>query len=105
MIRAKRSDALISKIESEQRIALNCRSDTLLGNLLAERGFDSLTQLVRACRLKAVRHARARQVFVSYHVEDKRYLSMFWKMASSPRRMLDLRDASLRAPIRSQHNS
>jgi hypothetical protein len=105
MIRAKRSDTPVSKIEAKHRIALNCRADTLLGNLLADRGFDSMTQLVRACRQKAVRHARQRNVFVSYHVSDKRYLSGFWKMASNPKRMLDLRDTSLRVPIRSQRNS
>ncbi len=105
MIRAKRSDTLVSKIEAQHRIALNCRSDALLGNLLADRGFDSLTQLVRASKRKAVRHARPRQVFVSYHVDDKRYLSIFWKMASNPNRMLDLRDSSLRAPIRSERTS
>ena len=46
MFRAKRADTLVKSIEATYGINLNVRVDMTLGNLLEQRGFDSLTQLV-----------------------------------------------------------
>jgi hypothetical protein len=50
--RAKRADTKVASIEATYGINLNARSDMLLGNLLDERGFDSLSQLLEAYRGK-----------------------------------------------------
>ncbi len=102
MIRVKRSDTLVSTVERQHRITLNTRSDALLGNLLRDRGFDSVTQLVDACKWKAEWHARRRRVFVSFHIEDAQHLTRLMKMAQNPRLELDIYNASVREPIRSK---
>jgi MTH538 TIR-like domain (DUF1863) len=68
-------------------------------------GFESLSQLVQACRWKATRHARRRRVFVSFHVEDRRHVDRLFTMARDPELELDLHDASVREPIRSEKGS
>jgi hypothetical protein len=71
MYRVKRIDTKIGQIELAYGVNLNARSDMLLGNLLEERGFDSLSQLIQACRGNLISHPRKRRLFLSFHAEDK----------------------------------
>jgi hypothetical protein len=74
----------------------------LLGNLLEERGFDSLNQLLQAYRGKLTTPARTRRVFLSFHAEDANQVRGFRLMAHNPRLQIDFADESLAAPIDSQ---
>lgn len=47
------------------------RGGMTLGNLLEERGFGSLSQLLEAYRGRLAYHARKRRLFLSFHAEDK----------------------------------
>ncbi len=103
MFRAKRGDTLVRTFERQHGIDLNVRSDALLGNLLADRGFDSATQLLRAYRLKATTPARRRRVFISFHEEDLRRVQGFRLMCLNPGLELDIYDSSLRVPVASEN--
>ncbi len=70
MFRAKRSDTKICNLEETYRINLNTRTDTLLGNLLDARGFESLSQLLQAYRGKLTFHPKRRKFFLSFHYEN-----------------------------------
>jgi hypothetical protein len=50
MFRTTRDDTRIKTIEARYGIDLHARGDAKLGNLLEQRGFESLTQLVKAYR-------------------------------------------------------
>jgi hypothetical protein len=101
----KRSDTLVSTIEREYGLDLHVRADMLLGNLLDQRGFDSLTQLLAAYRGKLTEHARKRRVFLSFHYEDIRQINGFRLMLQNPHVELELFDGSVREPINSQNKS
>jgi MTH538 TIR-like domain (DUF1863) len=105
MFRVKRLDTKIATVESTYGINLNARGDALLGNLLRDRGFDSLSQLLDAyyCRLK--RHARKRRTFISFHAEDWLQVQGFRLMAMNSRVDLDIYDSSIRVPINSVDGS
>ncbi len=70
MYRQKRADTSVGAIEAAYGVRLNTRSDAKLGNLLEQRGFESLSQLVRAARGKQFTHPYSRTVFLSFHQED-----------------------------------
>lgn len=93
---------MVSTVEQQYGIDLNARSDMLLGNLLAKRGFDSLSQLLQAYRGKLTYHARKRKVFLSFHAEDKKQVMGFRLMVKNPRLDLDLHDAGLQEPVNSE---
>src|SRR5262245_53112105 len=57
MFRGKRADTMVSTIEKTYSVNFNVRSDALLGNLLEDRGFDSLSQLLDAYHGRAAQHA------------------------------------------------
>lgn len=66
MFDRKRRDTKVETIERSCGIDLHPRGDMLLGNLLEERGFGFLTQLVAAYRMRATSHARKRRAFASF---------------------------------------
>ena len=103
--RRKRSDTSVASIEKKYGINLNVRSDMLLGNLLEQRGFDSLTQLLEAYRGHLTYHPRKRRIFLSHHIEDQPQVQGFRLMANNPNLELDFRDRSLDEVINSQNKS
>ncbi len=103
--RRKRSDTSVASIEKKYSINLNARSDMLLGNLLEQRGFDSLTQLLEAYRGHLTYHPRKRRIFLSHHIEDQPQVKGFRLMAKNPNLELDFRDRSLDEVINSQNKS
>lgn len=101
LFREKRSDTRVDTIEAQYGINLNARGDMLLGNLLEERGFDSLTQLLKAYRRQCTVPSRKRKVFLSFHEEDIPQVNGFRLMCRNPRLDIDIYDASLRRAIES----
>lgn len=99
MFRRRRTDTTVRTVEREYGIDLNARGDALIGNLLEKRGFDSVSQLVRAYRGRLATHARRRRVFLSFHGEDRRQVNGFRLMASNPRLDLDMTESSFRVPV------
>jgi hypothetical protein len=76
-----------------------------LGNLLEQRGFASLSQLVRACRSELTQHARRRRIFLSFHAEDLKQVAGFRLMIDNPNVALELYDQSVRVEIGSERSS
>ena len=105
MFRKKRYDTLVSTIEEQYHINLNARSDMLLGNLLRKRGFDSLSQLLKAYNGKLAHHPKRRKVFLSFHAGDKRQVTGFRLMIRNPNLSLDIYDQGLQTPINSARGS
>jgi len=105
LFRVKRSDTKIASIEATYGINLNVREDMLLGNLLDERGFDSLTQLLEAYRGRLTYHPRKRRLFLSFHAEDKPQVQGLRLMSANPKIDLDFFDGSLSVPIDSENSS
>jgi len=105
MFRTKRSDTEVGSIEQTYGISLNARSDMLLGNLLEERGLDSLSQLLDAWRGNLTHHPRRRRLFLSFHAEDRSQVQGFRLMSRNQNIHLEFYDASVRVPIESQSSS
>ena len=84
MFRATRDDTLIKTIEARYGIDLHARGGTKLGNLLEERGFESLSELLRAFRGEATSHACKRRIYQSFHVVDIAQVRGFRLMAHAP---------------------
>ena len=105
MFRQKRADTTVGSIESTYGICLNCRRDMLLGNLLDERGFDSLSQLLRAHKGQATNHARRRKLFLSFHYEDRLQVNGFRLMAYNPNLDIDFFDGSVREAVNSERST
>ncbi len=105
IFRQKRSDATVGTIERDNGIVLNARSDTKLGNLLEERGFDSLSQLLRAYRGRLDYHASRRRVFLSFHRDDLKQVSGFRLMMRNEKLALDISDEPNREPVGSDRSS
>jgi hypothetical protein len=105
MFRKKRDDTLVGTVERQHGINLNARSDTLLGNLLDDRGFDSLSQLLDAYRGKLTYHPTRRRVFLSFHAEDKQQVMGFRLMIKNPKVDIDLYDQGLQQAINSENSS
>lgn len=103
MFRGKRGDKRVDTIEARYGINLNARGDTLLRNLLVERGFDSLTQLLRAYRGQLRNHPRQRRLFLSFHAEDRAQVQGFRLMARNKFVNISFYDGSVRVPINSDH--
>ena len=104
MFRRKREDTTVGTIEDTYGIRLNARRDMLLGNLLYERGFDSLTQLLNAYHGRLTTHARPRRVFLSFHIEDKQQVAGFRLMTKNPNLDLEIYDEGLQEPIDSEQS-
>lgn len=105
MFRAKRSDTTVRSIEAKYGINLNARADMLLGNLLNERGFDSLTQLLEAYHGRLNHHPRKRRLFLSFHAEDRNQVQGFRLMSLNPNIDLGFYDASVRSAINSENGT
>lgn len=105
MLRVKRGDTRIDTIEATYGINLNARGDTLLGNLLEERGFDSLSQLRSAYRGRLTCHPRRRRLFLSFHSEDRLHVQGVRFMAMNPNVDLEFYDTSVREAINSENAS
>jgi hypothetical protein len=105
MYRQKRDDTYVGTIEATYGLNLHARADMLLGNLLEERGFDSLSQLLIAYRGRATSHARRRRIFLSFHVEDKNQINGFRLMTYNSRVEIDFSDLSVRSPVNSENSS
>ena len=105
MFRSKRDDTLVRTIERQYRIELNARGDMTLRNLLSERGFDSLTQLLDAYHGRLFSHARKRRLFLSFHREDLHQVSGFRLVGLSPNTDPGFYDGSLRDPVDSVNAS
>lgn len=102
MFRQKRSDTTVGEIERTYNINLNARRDMLLGNLLDSRGFDSLSQLLKAFRGQATTHARKRRLFLSFHYEDRLQVQGFKLMAHNPSLNFDFHNTGLAEAINSE---
>lgn len=105
MFRVKRADTRIDTIEREYGLDLNTRADTLLGNLLDDRGFESLSQLVDAYRGRLGYHPRVRRLFLSFHAEDRQQVQGFRLMSMNPKVELQFHDTSVRVAINSEDSS
>lgn len=101
MFRSTRDDTLIKTIEARYGIDLHARGDAKLGNLLEKRGFDSVTQLVKAYRGELTYHACKRRIYLSFHVEDLPQVQGFRLMARAPNLEINFYDGSLREVINS----
>ncbi len=105
MFRRKRDDTMVGTIEQKYGIQLNARSDMLLGNLLEERGFESLSQLLQAYHGRLTYHAKRRRVFLSFHAEDKKQVSGFRLMLKNPNIDMDFYDQGLQEPVNSEQGT
>lgn len=105
MFRTKRSDTTIGTIEDTYKINLNTRRDMLLGNLLKERGFESLSQLLKAYYGNLDYHPKRRRTFLSFHAEDLKQVQGFRLMASNDKVAVDVYDSGVRVAINSENSS
>lgn len=105
MFRQKRSDTLVGSVEATYKIALNARSDMKLRTLLEERGFDSLSQFLRAYRGQLAAHAAPRDVFLSFHREDLQQVNGFRLMMANERVALQVSDEPSRFPVGSEKST
>jgi hypothetical protein len=105
VFRQKRDDTLISNIEKMYRLDFRARGDMRLGNLLDERGFESLSQFLDAYRGRLSSHARTRRVFISFHKEDRGQVAGFRLMGHNPNVDIDFYDGSLKERIDSDIRS
>ncbi len=105
VFRQRRSDTLVGSIERQYGIVLNARSDAKLGNLLRDRGFDSLSQLLDAYNGRLRYHASARRVFLSFFHEDLSQVRGFRLMMANPRLALDISDKENRDPVGSERSA
>lgn len=101
MFRSTRDDTLVRTIEARYGMDLRARGDTKIGNLLDNRGFDSVTQLRKAYWGELTRHACKRRIYLSFHVEDLRQVRGFRLMARAPNLEIEFYDGSLREVINS----
>ncbi len=105
MFRSTRDDTLVKTVEARYTIDLHARGDMKLGNLLEKRGFDSLTQLLKAYRGDLTYHACKRRIYLSFHVEDLPQVRGFRLMRRAPNLEIDFYDGSLREVINSAQGS
>jgi hypothetical protein len=105
MFPAVRSDTLVRTIEARYGIDLHARRNMKLGNLLDERGFDSLSQLLEAYHRRLTYHPRKRRLFFSFHCEDLGRVRAFRNMPYLLNSDIDFNDCSVRVPINSENGS
>jgi hypothetical protein len=105
VFRTKRDDTLVSTIEAEYGVDFNARGDMTLRTLLTERGFDSLTQILTACRGRLTTHAKRRRIFISHHRDDIQQVNGLRLMAQNENVDMDFYDASLTVAVQSENNS
>jgi hypothetical protein len=98
MFRRKRADTLVRTIERQYDLDLGVRGDMKLSTLLARRGLDSVSKVVR----RAQREAAVHRVFLSFDYDDIRQVCGFRLLRFNQNVELEIFDASLRAPIDSE---
>src|SRR5579859_7140648 len=103
MFQQKRSDATVRSIEETYKINLSARVDMKLGNLLDERGFESLSQLLKAYRGEAATPARRRKVFPSFHGDDLAQVNGFRGMVNFSNVEIDLDENRLYTLVNSEN--
>src|SRR5947207_2283072 len=99
MFRSKRAGTRVRSVEITYGIDLNARGDMHLGTLLFQRGFSSITQLLKAYRGRLTYHPQQRHLFLSFHAEDRKQVDGFRLMSLNQRVTLEFYDGSVRAPI------
>lgn len=104
MFAKKRGDTRVETIERQYGIDLHARGDMLLRGLLANRGFESLSQLLDAYYGRLTHHPRRRRVFLTFHYEDRDQVSGFRLMVHNPKVGIDLYDFGLTEAIRSEED-
>jgi hypothetical protein len=77
----------------------------LLANLLETRGFDSLSQLIKAYRGQATTHSRKRRLFLSFHYEDRLQVQGFKLMAYNPQLKFEFHDTGLAEAVNSERST
>lgn len=92
-------------MEKTYGISLNAPSDMMLGTLLRDRGFNSLSQFLKAYRGQANSHASHRNVFLSFHREDLKQVNGFRLMMANERVALNISDETNRYPVGSEKSS
>lgn len=105
MYRQKRTDTFVETVEDTYRVRLNARREMHIGNLLKERGFESLTQLVTAARGQLHYHPCPRMVFSSFHGSDLAQVNGFRLMAQSPHLSLDIENDENRDLVNSERST
>src|SRR6185437_6016948 len=105
MFRRKRADTRVLAVERRYGVDLNARADMRLGTLLRQRGFDSLSQLLRARAGQLSRHASARRVFLSFHREDLRQVTGFRLMLANQGIELSIGRDVNRRRVASEHSA
>lgn len=105
VFRQKRCDTSVGAIEAAYGVRLNARSDMELGNLLHQRGFESLSQLLRAARGKQFTHPCARSIFLSFHQEDLAQVNGFRLMMRNRHLSLNISDDDSRYPVNSDRST
>jgi hypothetical protein len=105
MFRSTRNDTRVSTVEERYGIDLHARGDTKLGNLLENRGFESISQLLKAYRCGSAHHACKRRIYLSFHIEDLPQVRGFRLMARAPNLEINFYDGSLREEIESMRGS
>jgi hypothetical protein len=105
MFRTKRADTLVESIERQYAIRLNARRDMRIGNLLRERGFDSVTQLVKAARGQLTFHPHPRDIFSSFHGDDLAQVNGFRLMTRNPNLRLDIQADASRELVNSERST
>ena len=105
MFRSKRSDTKVENVEQTYGINLNARGDMLLGNLLEDRGFDTLSQFLDAYRGRLGYHPRKRRTFLSFHAEDRLQVQGFRLMCMNENVDIDIFDGSVRSAIDSDDST
>jgi hypothetical protein len=103
--RRKRGNTTIATIEKKYGVDLHVRGDAQLDTLLHERGFDSQSQLLTAYHGKLAFHPRKRRIFISFHKEDRQYVSGLCLMARNPRVAIEFYNESLREMIGSENKT
>lgn len=76
-----------------------------LRTLLSQRGFDSLSQLVKAARGQLTFHPVPRSIFLSFHREDLLQVTGFRLMAQNDRLSLSISEEPARYPVRSDRSA
>ena len=96
-------EKLVGEIEQTYKISLNARVDMKLKNLLADRGFDSLSQLLKAFRCQAASHSKKRRIFPSFYSEDIQKVNGFRLMVRNPNVEIEMNEDALRTLVQSQN--
>ncbi len=105
MFREKRADTLVRSVEATHNVNLNVRGDMELGSLLKMRGYDSLTQLLKAYRGQIDFHPQRRNAFISFHSEDGAKVRGLRLMFQNHGLELDIDDSLSRKSVRSENES